>query len=426
MATRTWRGDRSAVPQVDKFTPGGGGLDVGDIFTLTMNGRSVNFTATTATVANVTAGLTAAWNSSTVPEHTTLTAADQTTYMQLTADTAGTPFTVTSSATQGGGGDDQTLTRAVVTASASPNDWDDALNWSSDDTPDASDDVVFENSDSDCLFNLDQNALLLTSLTIKASYTGKIGLPRENAAGYVEYLDTYLYFNNSSGTATTTVVQIGQGTGAGSGRIKLKFGDDKAVINVYKTGTRATTGIPCVLLGGGSDAANALTVNRGDVGVAIYADETMTLTTLDVGYMTNRSSDATVQCGSGLTLTTLTQSGGVIEILNDVVTVALSNGEFTIGEDATCTTLNIYGGTCFYQSTGTCGTANVYSGAVLDFQRDARARTITQLNVYEGSSVYDPQQTAVITGNGFDAVGCGLEDVVFVAGKHRTWTPSAI
>ena len=35
MATRTWKGDRSAVAQVDKFTPAN--VEVDDIFTLTVS-----------------------------------------------------------------------------------------------------------------------------------------------------------------------------------------------------------------------------------------------------------------------------------------------------------------------------------------------------------------------------------------------------
>src|SRR3990167_4278089 len=123
MALARWRGSATAVAQVDKFTPAT--VEVNDIFTLTLtddNGATVaiSFTATATTVANVTAGLTAAWNASTDPRAANITAADVTTYMTLTADTAGRPFSVASSTTDGGGAATQTLTRAVTTASSGP------------------------------------------------------------------------------------------------------------------------------------------------------------------------------------------------------------------------------------------------------------------------------------------------------------------
>jgi hypothetical protein len=108
------------VPQVDRFTPAT--VEIGDIFTLTATdgvaSAAVSFTATAATVANVTAGLTAAWNASGNALHTPITAADVTTSMTLTADTAGVPFSVAPSTTDGGGANTQTLTRTVVTANS--------------------------------------------------------------------------------------------------------------------------------------------------------------------------------------------------------------------------------------------------------------------------------------------------------------------
>jgi hypothetical protein len=89
----------TAVPV--HITPGS--VTKGDVFNAVINGNTATFTATAATVANVTAGLTTAINAlrdgrlMDIP----VTASDQTTYVQLTHDTAGESFRLTTSSTGG-------------------------------------------------------------------------------------------------------------------------------------------------------------------------------------------------------------------------------------------------------------------------------------------------------------------------------------
>jgi len=87
--------NKPAVAQVSTVTPAN--VEIGDTFTAAINGTAINFTATVATVANVTAGLTAAINGS--AENGNVTAVDQTTHVEITSDAAGTAFTLTSSTT---------------------------------------------------------------------------------------------------------------------------------------------------------------------------------------------------------------------------------------------------------------------------------------------------------------------------------------
>jgi hypothetical protein len=413
--THVWNGDALPVAQVDSFTPAN--VETTDIFTLTCNGRSVSFTATAATVANVTAGLTTAWNASTEVEHTELTASDQTTYMDLTSDTAGVPFTVTASTTDGGGTDDQTLTRAAVTANAGPNVWA-ADNFDSGTLPANTDTVIFENSNVDCLYGLDQNAVTLTLLTIRQSYTGKIGLPRTNATNsYVEYRDTFLKIS-------ATTVDIGEGEGNGSGRIKVNVGSNQTAVNIYNQGTRAETGIPCVLWQG-THASNTFNLVKGDAGVAFFGGETSTIATLQVGYISNQSSDSELLCGSGTTLTTVTVNGGEVDLDSNVTTLNQTAGDVTLRSAATVTTWNLDGGTAYHASTGTLTTLNVGGGAIFDCRRSLGARTITNANLYQGATINDPMKTVTFT-NGLDLVRCSPGDVTLDIGEHQTLTPSAI
>lgn len=127
MATNKWTGNAAAVAQVDTFTPAS--VTIGNTFTLSCSTKSITFTATAATVANVTAGLTSLVNASTIPEFQEVVAADATTALTLTSRTAGVVFTITSSAAQGAGSGGMTLTRAATTTSSGPNDWNVAGNW---------------------------------------------------------------------------------------------------------------------------------------------------------------------------------------------------------------------------------------------------------------------------------------------------------
>ncbi len=103
MANRILRGDAVALAQVWTATPAD--VEVGDVFKLTINGKiGVTYTAAAATVADVTAGLTAAWNASVVAEFAEITAADAGTHVTLTADTKGTPFWLTASTTNSAAG----------------------------------------------------------------------------------------------------------------------------------------------------------------------------------------------------------------------------------------------------------------------------------------------------------------------------------
>lgn len=102
MATKIFRGDAPAVAQVTHITPTA--VEIGDIFTLTINQKSISYTAAAATVGDVVAGLVAAWNASTIPEFAEITASAGSGYVILTADTPGKPFTVTASTTNTGTG----------------------------------------------------------------------------------------------------------------------------------------------------------------------------------------------------------------------------------------------------------------------------------------------------------------------------------
>ena len=117
MTTKIFRGDAPAVAQVSRITPAT--VEIGDTFTVTINGKSITVTATAATVANVIALMVAAIDATDIAEFLEITASDDTTSLLLTANTAGVPFVVTSSASNGGYGGVSVSTTTQGSAAAS-------------------------------------------------------------------------------------------------------------------------------------------------------------------------------------------------------------------------------------------------------------------------------------------------------------------
>lgn len=387
MATRKWVGGAPAVAQVDKLTPAN--VEVGDIFTATINGKTVSFVATATTVANVTAGLTAAWNASTAGEFQEITATDSTTHITLTANEAGKPFTVTSAATNGGAADTQTLTRALVTACSGPNIADLATNWSGDTLPVDGDTADIEDSDIDILYNLDGlDDVDLVALNIRR-YSGDIGLPQQKG-DYDEYRPTYLTLQ---GAATINIEDCE------SGLIRIDTGSDDVTLNVNGTGSPKEDGLKTVVWKGSGTCV--LNINKGSVDVAPLSGETAAAGTVRVGNAGNPVGDADVRFSDGVTLGTITTSGGTVEVNSNVTTITMNDGEVKVRAGAV-SNLEVRGGHCIYNSTGTLGGNPVVSGnGHLDFDQDLRTKTVTNpIEVYgRDAKVSDRNKVVNAAGN---------------------------
>lgn len=106
----------TSTAQVSTVTPAGT-IEIGDTFTAGIGATNVTFTATVATVANVTAGLTAAWNAN-ATLFAVATATDGSTLVNLTSKTLGAnTFTPTSSAANGSvAGSGTVITSLTVTS----------------------------------------------------------------------------------------------------------------------------------------------------------------------------------------------------------------------------------------------------------------------------------------------------------------------
>lgn len=410
MAFERWVGRAQAVAQVDTVTIANTWAQ-DDTVTLTINDKSLVVTiGTLITTAQVATTIKQAWENETltdtsasftpatggqgIVEHAEITATVASSVVSLTHDTAGTPFTLTVTEATAGDG---TALEATATAATGPNHWDNTANWEPGvNLPgaDASDDVVIENSAVSILYGLDQNAITnnLASLTISRNYTGTIGLPRQNAAGYVEYRDEYLKI-------PADIVTIGRGDGAGSGRIKLDTHDATAAITIVNTGSSVESPeLEAVLLKGA--AAVTLVVIEGSVAVAAYEDETAVVTSCF-------NSTGTIRLGEGITagVTTVKNESGTILTYADITTLTNSNGTVTIAGSSAVTTFVLDAGNCTYQTSGDLGTLTIggSSGATFDASQENSARTITTLNLKPNAEIVDPLNSLTYTTIVFDS-----------------------
>ena len=382
--TLRWLGTAPKTPQVQNYTFAGT-IEADDLVRITIGTVSVDVTTGSTTAATVAENVKTAFNAlsaTSYPAFAEITATRSGDDLILTAETAGVPFVVTLTPLEANGSaaDAQTIegsgtatTGSTTTANSGPNDWSVAANWSTGAVPVDSDDVVLENSNVDILYGLSQTSIDLASLTIKQSFTGKLGLPKRNAGGYEEYRTDYLTLNSC------VLLTVGEGPGSGSGRLKIHVGTNAAcTANVYNTGSPAENGLHALILKG-SPANSVLNANKGTIDVCPFAGETATITTMRLGYRDNPASDVTVRCGSGVTLTTITKNGGQLET-NSAIGTSITNtaGEAVLRGSGNIAQLTVLGGTVRMNNTGTLGGNTVVAeDGWLDFGQDQQAKTVT-------------------------------------------------
>jgi hypothetical protein len=404
MASKIWRADAPNVAQVVTITITA--YDAATTYKATVNGKTVSVLGTTD-AATTASALFNALTASTIPEFAeAVWAWTSGASLTGTMNTPGQPLILTTSVTGGTG----TISSSTTTANNSNNSWGTAGNWVPSGVPATGDDADLSNSSTSALYDLAQSAVTLASLSLPSSYTGFVGLP-ENNGSYYEYRDTYLAIGS-------TLTTIGAGPGSGSGRIKIDNGTVQTALSILNTASAADPSRQAVLWKG-THAANAVAINKGSLGVATLPGELATILTLLIGYVSNKEGDATVYLGTGCTLTTITKSGGALTLQSDVTTLTQDAGT-TDHLAGTITTLNLNGGTHYYQSVGTITNLVVLEGAVLDCSRDQRQRTVTNATFFKGAEVFDPSGTLIFT-NDYVIPNGTAADCKLNFGTNRTY-----
>lgn len=432
MATVVWQGSVRSVAQVTTWTFAGT-WENDDIVIVAIGSKSISMVTGTTVVNTIVANLATLLNAVTDAEYSAITWSANSGVLTGTADQPGVPFVVTISTTESGGGaaDAQTINGGAssagttTTAASGPNFANIAGNWVGGSLPADGDTVVFSGSNVDVLYGLDLNAVTPAAIFIDSTYTGRIGLPQYNTQGgvsFAEYRDRYLKFCNS-GDATNTSVVIGAGNGPGSGRINLDCGTGQATVLVKRTAPSSDPNLPAFKFLG-SHASNSVTVQRGTVGVAFEGGSTATVAVLNVGFISNELGDSIVSCGTGVTLTTINVSGGLLTTRSAITTLNITGGVVEHLSGAV-TNLTVEQGTVSYQSSGTVTNLKVGDGGVFDCRASMAGRTVTNLELYSGARWHDPSGTVTAT-NGYDFIRCTPAEVNWDVVPHRTWTPSSI
>lgn len=382
MSTLRWVGGAQSVKDVWTLTLSG--TVTSQTYTITIGTKTLTYTAGGSdTVAIILTALLNAWNSTTSPapaEFKEYTATGGVTSLVLTANVSGKPGTIAFAT----GGSASPVSTNTVPASG-PNFFNVGANWSGGVAPANSDTVVFDSGSVACRYGL---STVLTGVIVQVNpgYSGTIGLPDLNTDGnsYHEYRTTKLTLDGG-----TLVVNS-----PGITRCNVAFGSTLATVRILQVGQRVDANTPVVLVTGGA-ASSECDVTRGDIGLAFFAGETANFPTIKMSYVNNQASDAKVYGGVGLTVTTITKTGGTLVLNSNVTTLTQGpdGGDTTI-QAGTVGTLNANGGTVAYNSTGTLTTLNLHNDAAVTFDSDPRAVTVTNAITMTGPacSIRDNQK----------------------------------
>lgn len=404
-STKYWLGRQQTTRQVDTLTVTASA--VSGTITVTINGKDV---VTTHTTTSTTTGATEVYTAlaaCTEPEFTELTFANPSNgVVTITGPDDGAPFTA--SKAQAGG---STCTLSTTTTAQSPHDFNDAENWSDGSVPGNLDTAVWENTDVDCLYNLSGLSSTTFNVVRRDTFTGQLGLPDYNPAGYWEYRATFLV------TAGTTVT-LEQAAGDTAGQIRVKPAAGSAVTAVVTgPGAGGTPGNEPIELTG-MPASSTLSVTGAGVAVAPLTGQTCTVATL-------LAIDSTIRLGTGVTLTTanLTNCEALFRVGYTTLTLDRGGQVEVLGAGAGTTT-QTDAGTILWRSSGNPGAVKVGSDGTFDASQAPAAFSVTSVEVTgSGWSYLDPANRS---GNvAIDFTRCEVADGTLDLGTHYKLTRAA-
>lgn len=392
MATRRWLGLQKKTAQVQTISVTA--YDAATTYRVgipsTTTGKTYSQIGTGGTTQTTAAALLAVLQASLEGEFLEITFTVNSNVITATANTPGKPFTL-AVAVSGGTG---TISTTVTTANQSPNDWNDALNFSTNTLPGNGDTVYFDQGSVDVLWNLDALSAVTTIVFVRTTgYTGKIGLPEVNVdnddANYFEYRATELAFAGGTFTIEMTADMD-------PASMKLVTGSAQTTLTIIgTTGANASSGSTGSLGSEqvwwrGTHASNAMSVSNASVAIASNDEKTAVLTTLDC-------LNSVVRGGIGVTITTLTNQDSVVQLTGGTTTTlkhfgpaAVSSTEVKFGAAVT-NAPDIRDGTLIWSSTSTLAGPTLGTDATVNFANDARAKTVTgTVTMRKGATWNDP------------------------------------
>jgi hypothetical protein len=415
VATVWWTGNSINTSQVDTITVTAAAN--GGTLTATINGKAVVYTMTGT---DTTATAAAAWqallaNTSAVPpEFNEVVWTVSGSAVTATAATPGVPFTLTATAAGGA-----TLSQVHTQANVSQSDVGASANWSRAGTPaipQNGDDVVIANSVVPLLWNLQAlNAVTISSLTRFQSFTGTIGLPVNNPAGYLEYRPTSFQLGPTAGKRIVLGQQDG---GTGPTRERYDFQSVNVAITVLASGPAADAYSVHLLL---NNASTTLNLQNTSVGIATDPGESSTLASANV------DGGGFLAMGQNVTMGgTLKLIGGSALLFDMPVTMDVQAGSGVtvianaLGSGPVSTSLTIRGGSrVTWIGGGTITSLTMELGSVLDKSQDLRALFVTNGTI-DGDSCQVLDPNSAITWSNAITVRNGVQAGPFTFGPNRT------
>lgn len=406
------------MAQVTDLTVGGT-VEAGDLFRVTIGGKycevAATTTSTTTTATEIYTAL-AALSASLFPEFAEVTWTNPSAgVVRATGVNAGVPVTITPTTTESNGSaaDAQTFTGSTTTAATGPNHWDNTANWSSGTLPVDTDDVIITNTNVSILYGLAQSAVDLNSLRIFADFTGTIGLPFLNPAGYTEYRSRDLAI--SFGAAK--VLTIGEADGPGSPRLRFNVGASVLLdVRVLKTAFPQVIGELAVHVVNDTNSIS-VDVSRGSVGIAADPGTTAILLEARIGFASDPSSDAIVEIGRGCVSFDAQMTGGIVQSAAGLGNLIMYGGHLR-QTDGALSDVEVYDGARIeYLCADTITTLVLGNGGSIDFSQDSRGRTVTNCSIKRGGELHDPAGSVTFTN---PVAVEDSDDMVFDVGKNRT------
>lgn len=388
MATVNYTGNAQFAIQVDTLTISGTPA-VNDVISVTCNGKVISFTATTIVVADLIAGLVAAFNSNAnleepAIEFTEVTALAATaTTITFTSNNPGEPFTFTYAGTGGISGSSGTTT----TAATGPWHANNVKNYDIGALPSANDTLVIPVGSS---IRYSLTSLAAITLGFRILTDEQIGLPVLHSSvgqvgSYFEYRARALQIKN--GASLETLIECS------STLIVLDGTTLQATLRINATGT-SQDGKPVVTFIG-TNASNVINAAKGSIATAFNSGEVATVATFNISYIDQQESDVTLIIGYGTTWTTLNMVGGTVTTYVQGTTINKYGGTLTIMA-GTPTTINHYAGTIDYRG-GNCTTYKAYPNTINNFFAGPSSKTFTNTTIYEQAEWQDPMAVVIHT-----------------------------
>ncbi len=442
MANKIWVPKAVDVSDVYTLTIGGTWA-ANDTITITVDGQDLVLTlgSTAITAADVADKLHRAINArdrtdnleddesrnvggAEIPQLAELSAKVASTVVTLTGP-AGKPVTMTSAKTSTSG----TVTQAQTQSATGKHFWNNADNWAAGSVPAANDDVWFYDTNVDCLYGL-PTTLVLDSIHVYMSFTGRIGLPPVNRDNpnktYPEYRQRYVQVQNNVGGTTEYIVGEGVGSGPRLVNIDTSAATTACLLNVYGTGVRLSQDQYVVNFKHGTTGGVTCTIDAGTAAINHEAGDSGDIDTVQIGDSESNPPDVWIGDGLSNTDLALTQYGGRCVVDAGVLSCRVFAGTCSLrkGWAAGSGTLWIQPGAKvrLFDATNGSTISQVRIAGTLDATDMEGSGTLQNVDVFPGAVIDDPAKRLTFSG-GFVVLG-GAADSIRYTAQNVTLTPS--